>query len=53
MSKQEQVKQALETQLAEVSKELFAARSVREIQFLQTKLAYFKQRLKEAKKSKK
>lgn len=53
MSKQDSLKQALESQLAEVSKELFNARSVREIQFLQTKMAYFKQRLKEAKKSKK
>lgn len=48
-----ETREALENQLAEISKELFNARSVREIQFLQTKLAYFKQRLKETKRSKK
>jgi hypothetical protein len=48
-----ETKEAIEHQLSEISKELFNARSIREIQFLQTKLAYFKQRLKEAKRSKK
>lgn len=40
----------IQEQLEQTTQDLFNARSVREIQFLQQKLTYLKQRMKEAKK---
>lgn len=43
-------KKLLEDQMAQISQALFAAKSVKEVQFLQTKLAYFKKQMKENRK---
>ena len=55
MSPQEIIKDRtfIQEQLEQTTQDLFNARSVREIQFLQQKLNYLKARMKEAKKSKK
>lgn len=55
MSPQEVIKDRsfIQDQLDQTTKDLFNARSVREIQFLQQKLNYLKKRMKEAKKTKK
>ncbi len=43
----------IQEQLEQTTQDLFQARSVREIQFLQQKLTYLKQRMKEARRLKK
>lgn len=55
MSPQEIIKDRsfIQSQVEETTEAIFHARSVREIQFLQQKLTYLKQRMKEAKKLKK
>jgi len=55
MSPQEIIKSRdfIQEQLEQTTQDLFNARSVREIQFLQEKLAYLKKRMREAKKAKK
>jgi hypothetical protein len=52
MSPQEIIKSRdfIQEQLEQTTQDLFNARSVREIQFLQEKLKYLKQRMRESKK---
>jgi hypothetical protein len=55
MSPQEIIKSKdfIQEQLEQTTQDLFNARSVKEIQFLQQKIIYLKQKIREAKKLKK